>query len=107
MAGSAGQSYNTAASARCAAKMLRDRIADGSEAFSGRVQMANKPMTKKTFKTVKFVVYCYRESKKGKEEGTLSMTDARHKLVASLPERHFDTYDRVGSMIREFMDSLK
>jgi hypothetical protein len=69
--------------------------------------MAKKAKATKAFETVKFVVYCYKESKKGKEEGTLSMTDARHKLVESLPERHFDSYDMIGRMIREFMEGLK
>jgi hypothetical protein len=69
--------------------------------------MAKKTKATKTFKTVKFVVYCYEKSKKGKEEGTLAMTDARHKLVESHEKKHFDSYDEIGNLIREFMEGLK
>ena len=60
-------------------------------------------MAGKTFKTIKFVIYCYEKSKPGKEEGTISMTDSRHKLVKENPEEHFDSYDEIGSIVRRFM----
>ena len=45
--------------------------------------MAKNSRTSRTYQTIK-----------GKEEGTVSMTD--HKLVKSMPECHLDDYDRIG-----------
>jgi hypothetical protein len=65
--------------------------------------MAKKTNAGRTFKTIKFVIYCYEKSKPGKEEGTGSMTDSRHKLVKENPEQHFDSYDEIGALVRERM----
>jgi hypothetical protein len=65
--------------------------------------MARKTAPEKTYKTVKFVVYCFEQSKPGKEEGTVTMTDRRHKLVKSLPERHFDSYCAIAEFVRQSM----
>ena len=65
--------------------------------------MVKKPTTEKTYKTRKFVIYCYEKSKPGKEEGTISMTDNRHKLVKANPEQHFDSYDELGRIVRLHM----
>ena len=65
--------------------------------------MAKKPAAGKTYKTIKFVIYCFEESKPGKEEGTMQMTDTRHKLVEGRPFEHFDSYEEVGPFIRRCM----
>jgi hypothetical protein len=69
--------------------------------------MAKKTAPEKTYKTIKFVVYCYVKSQPGKEEGTISMTDARHKLVKENPEQHFNSYDELGKIVRQQMAALK
>jgi hypothetical protein len=65
--------------------------------------MAKRTTAEKAFKTIKFVIYCYEKSKPGKEEGTISITDSRHKLVKKNPERHFDSYDEIGGIVRQLM----
>jgi hypothetical protein len=52
---------------------------------------------------IKFVIYCFKKSKPGKEEGTVQMTDARHRLVDGRPFGHFDSYDEIGSFVRGCM----
>lgn len=65
--------------------------------------MAQKRVTDKTYNTTKFVIYCYTKNPKpGKEEGTVWITDNRHKLVER-NERHFDNYDEIGGIVREFI----
>lgn len=64
---------------------------------------AKTPKTAKTYKTIKFVIYCFEKSKPGKEEGTVQMTDARHRLVEGRPFGHFDSYDEIGSFVRQSM----
>jgi hypothetical protein len=66
-----------------------------------------RPPAKKTYKTIKFVVYCYEKSKPGKEEGTSTMTDSRHRLVKSHPKQHFDSYDEIGRSVRRQMGERK
>ena len=65
--------------------------------------MPKAPKVEKTYKMVLFRVYCYPKSKPGKEEGVLRMTDNRNKIVESIPEQHFDSYDEIGGFIREHM----
>ena len=35
------------------------------------------------------------------------MTDERHKLVKSIPEHHFDSYDELGAIVRKHMQEHK
>jgi hypothetical protein len=60
-------------------------------------------MAGKTFRTIGFVIYRYEKSKPAKEEGTISMTDSRHKMVKENPEGHFGGYDGIGAMVRRFI----
>jgi hypothetical protein len=65
--------------------------------------MPKKTKPEKTYKMVLFRVSCYRKSKPGKEEGVIQMTDDRHKLVKSIPEHHFDSYNELGAIVRKHM----
>ena len=69
--------------------------------------MAKKITGEKIYKTIKFVIYCYVKSQRGKEEGTISITDSRHKLVKENPEQHFNNYDELGGIVRQHMAARK
>ena len=69
--------------------------------------MSKEPKQDRTYRTAMFRVYCYKKSKPGKEEGTIAMTDERHRLVKSLPEEHFDSFDEIPNLIRRRLAGLK
>lgn len=53
--------------------------------------------------TVLFRVYYYEKSSSpGLEEGTIWMTDERHKLTPN-SELHFDSFDRIPALIRRLL----
>ena len=56
-----------------------------------------------------FRIYCYPKSNpayRGKEEGTVCLTDERNKLIPD-GEIHFHSYDEIGGIIRKAMEETE
>lgn len=59
---------------------------------------------KQEHSTTMFRIYFYEKvSQGGKEEGTLWLTDKRHKITKQLKEEHFDSFDEIPAKMRKML----